>query len=79
MDPDYDEGETGFFDVVDALERLDDGASYRSLGEVEDGIPNVTRQTLSTIHQDEGRRRWYLEGTADDDRVDEALQELAIE
>jgi len=79
LNPDYDDGETGFFDVVDALERLDDGASYRSLAEGKDGIPNVTRQTLSTIHQDEERRRWYLDSAAEDDRVDEALQGVTVE
>lgn len=78
LNPDYDAGETGFFDVVDALERLDDGASYRFVAG-DDGIPNVTRQTLSTIYQDEERRQWYLKAVADDDRVDEALQEVAVE
>jgi hypothetical protein len=59
LDSDYDEGETGFFDAVDALERFDDGGSYRSTAK---DTPNVTRQTLSTIHQDQERRRWYLVG-----------------
>lgn len=36
-------------------ERLDDGASYRS---VASDAPNVTRQTLSTIDQDPERRSW---------------------
>ena len=31
LDPDYDDGETGYLDVVDALERLDNGESYRSV------------------------------------------------
>jgi len=79
LDPEYEDVETGFFDIVNELERLEDGASYRSVAEGEDGIPNVTRQTLSTIHQDEERRRWYLEAKADDDRVEEALQDVAVE
>jgi len=76
LNPDYDEDETGFFDVVDALERLDDGGSYRSVAA---DTPNVTRQTLSNIDQDDERRSWYLEGDADDDRVQEALEDLTID
>jgi DNA invertase Pin-like site-specific DNA recombinase len=73
LDPDYAEGEAGFFDIVDALERLDDDGSYRAVAR---DTPNVTRQTLSVIHQDNERRRWYLEAEAEDDRVDEALADV---
>lgn len=76
LNPDYDDDETGFFDVVDALERLDDGGSYRSTAK---DTPNVSRQTLSKIHQDDERRRWYLDGKAEDDRVDEALAEVDVQ
>lgn len=76
LSPDYDADESGYFDVVDALERLDDGGSYRSVAK---DTPNVTRQTLSTIHQDDERRRWYLDGKAEDDRVDEALAEVEVQ
>lgn len=71
VDPDYAAGETGFFDVVTALERLDSGGSYRSVAQ---DTPNVTRQTLSTIDNDADRRGWYLEAEAKDDRVDDALE-----
>ena len=73
LDPDHDGGETGFFEVVDALGKIDDGASYRATAR---DTPNVTRQTLSTIYQDEERRGWYLDQDAEDDRVDEAIQSL---
>jgi DNA invertase Pin-like site-specific DNA recombinase len=76
LDPDYDQEETGFFDVVDALDRLDDGESYRSVAKK---TPNVTRQTLSNIDQDDERRSWYLDGDADDDRVQEALEDVTTE
>jgi DNA invertase Pin-like site-specific DNA recombinase len=71
LSPDYDAGETGFFDVGLAIERLDDGESYRSVAR---DTPNVTRQTLATIHKSDERRRWYLEQSAADDRVDDALR-----
>jgi DNA invertase Pin-like site-specific DNA recombinase len=70
LDPDYDEDESGFLDVVDALERLEDGESYRSVGS---DTPNVTRQTLMRIDRDGDRKAWYLDNEADDERVDEAL------
>lgn len=73
LDPDYGEGETGYLDLVDALERLDDGASYRSVAE---DLPNVTRPGLMNIDKDEDRRDWYLEGEADDERVDKALNAI---
>jgi DNA invertase Pin-like site-specific DNA recombinase len=70
LDPEYDEDESGFFDIVDALERLEDGESYRSVGK---DTPNVTRQTLMRIHRDDDRRAWYLDTEATDGRVSEAL------
>lgn len=73
LNPDYDADETGFFDVVEALERIEVGESYRSVAK---RTPNVTRQTLSNIHQSEDRRSWYLEQSADDDRVQDALEEV---
>lgn len=73
LSPEYDADETGFFDVVDALERIDAGESYRSVGQ---DTPNVTRQTLATIDQSEERRGWYLEKSADDERVSDALDEV---
>lgn len=73
LDPDYDDGETGFLDVVDALERIENGLSYnKAAGDT----PNVTRQTLSAIHQDDERRSWYLSRDAEDDRVQAALEDV---
>lgn len=74
LNPDYGENETGFFDVVDALERIESGKSYRKVAE---NTPNCTRQTLSTIHQDEDRRAWYLNQSADNERVQEALEDVS--
>jgi len=73
LDPDYDDGETGFLDIVDALERIENGLSYNKAA---DQTPNVTRQTLSAIHQDDERRSWYLAGEADDERVQAALEDV---
>ncbi|WP_231587993.1 recombinase family protein [Halostagnicola sp. A56] len=50
LDPDYDEGETGYLDIVEALELIENGMSYRQAAE---NTPHVTRQTLSNIDQDE--------------------------
>jgi hypothetical protein len=71
LEPDYDAGETGYYDIVSALEEIKDGASFRSVAE---RTPNVTRQTLSTIYQDEERKSWYLGGELTDDRVEAAVQ-----
>jgi DNA invertase Pin-like site-specific DNA recombinase len=76
LDPDYEAGESGFLDLADAMERLEDGESYRS---VASDTPNVTRPTLMRIHKDDDRRAWYLSNEADDDRVDEALQQVNSE
>lgn len=70
LSPDHDRGEAGYLDVVDAIERLDQGESYRS---VASETPNVSRQTLMRIDKDDDRRAWYMEGEADDERVSEAL------
>lgn len=58
MSPDYDDGETGYLDMQDALEEIDDDESYRAAA---GSTPNVTRQTLSTIDQDDDRRQMYFE------------------
>lgn len=69
--PDHEAGETGYHDIVDALEQIDAGESYRS---VADETPNVTRQTLMNIQKDDERRSWYLDGDPDDERVQNALE-----
>lgn len=73
MDPDYSDDELGFMDVANALERIEDGDSYRSVAK---DTPNITRQGLMKIHKDEDRRAWYLDQEAADDRVDEALEKV---
>lgn len=73
LDPDYEAGETGFFDVTTALERLDDGESYRAVAA---DTPNLSRPGLMNIDKDDARRRWYLEFEADEDSVARALADL---
>jgi DNA invertase Pin-like site-specific DNA recombinase len=76
LDPDHDAGEVGYLEIRTRLEKIEAGdLSYRAAA---DGIP-VTRQTLSTIHNDEDRRSWYLGGDVDDDRVAEAVAEVRTE
>ncbi|QKY19708.1 recombinase family protein [Halolamina sp. CBA1230] len=65
--------EDGYLELRAALQDIEDGESYRAAA---DGL-NTTRQTLSRIHQDEDRRQWYLDAEAGDDRVAEALQDVA--
>ncbi len=66
-----------YFALVDALERVDNGESYRSVAN--DDNTDINRVTLMDIYKDEDRRAWYLEGEApDDDRVDEALGEAEV-
>jgi len=72
LSPDYEDGETGYHDIVDALEEIKDGMSYRKAAAE---TPNVTRQTLSNIDQDEERRHWYLSPEeVDDDRLQHVSQ-----
>jgi DNA invertase Pin-like site-specific DNA recombinase len=73
LDPDYDAGETGYFDVVEALESIEAGQSYNKTAKE---TPNLTRQTLSNIHQDADRIQWYTEQEAEDNRVAEAVEDL---
>ncbi|WP_396613144.1 hypothetical protein ACH9L7_07755 [Haloferax sp. S1W] len=63
LTPDYEEGVTGYFDIVDALVRDE---SYNSVAK---RTPNVTRQTLSTIDNGGEQHRWY------GDDLDQALDE----
>lgn len=72
LSPDYSEGEAGYHDIVDALESIDNGQSYRGAAAE---TPNVTRQTLMNIHKDDERRAWYLDGEPEDERVAAALAE----
>lgn len=73
LDADRNDGEVSYIEVQEALERIEAGESYNS---VADSLP-VTRQALSNIHQDDDRRSWYLEADADDDRVQEAIDQAS--
>lgn len=67
-----DDGEDSYFELVDAIERLEDGESYRSVAR----SLSISRQGLANIHKDSDRRRWYLDGESDDDRVSDALDQV---
>jgi DNA invertase Pin-like site-specific DNA recombinase len=69
LNPDHDSGEVGFLELREALRRIEDGESYRSVAK---SLP-ITRQTLANINDDEERRAWYVDGEAEDERVDDAL------
>lgn len=73
MTPDYDAGDVGYHDVVDALEVIEAGVSYRQAAL---NTPNITRQTLSKIHQE--RKNWYIDsgGDPDDERIASAKNSL---
>ncbi len=73
VSPDYDSGETGFFDVAEALESINDGESYRKTSRE---LPNCSRQTLMNIYKDDERRGWYVNEESDDDLIDDALSEI---
>lgn len=74
LNPDYDDGETGYFDVAEALDSVKSGQSYNKAA---DQTPNITRQTLSKIDKDENRKAWYIDGTANDERVQEAIKQVS--
>lgn len=61
--------------LVDALERIDDGDSYRSVARE----TRFNRVTLMDISKNDQRRRWYLDATANDERVSDALSTLKQE
>lgn len=74
LDADRDDGEVSYIEVQEAIERVENGESYNS---VADSLP-ITRQGLSKIHQDDGRRAWYINGEADDERVQEAIDQASL-
>ena len=69
------DGEDGYFEVVEAIERLEDGDSYRSVAR----SLSISRQGLSNIHQDPDRKRWYLHGESADERVSDALEQVTVD
>ena len=64
------EGEIGYLEIRSAVERVDDGESYRSVAA---DTPNVSRSTLMSIHKNDERRAWYLDAEADDEKVNQVL------
>jgi len=66
------EDEDSYFEIADALERIDAGSSYRSVA----GTLSISRQGLSKIHQNPDRKRWYIDGESDDNRVAAALDRV---
>lgn len=70
MTPDTDED--SYLEIRAALEEIEEGESYRQVAKA----LTTTRQTLSRIDQSQERKQWYLDATADDERVEEALQEI---
>jgi DNA invertase Pin-like site-specific DNA recombinase len=55
--------------MMEAMERVEAGESYRSVAK---DAP-VSRPTLMDIHKDPQRRSWYLDGEAENEIVDDAL------
>lgn len=62
-------------EAEDALDRLaeDRDTSYRGLAK----DMQCSRTSLSKLYQDEGRRRWFLDREAEDERVQQALDEIS--
>lgn len=59
--------------IRDALERVDDGESLRSVAK----DTRFNRQTLSNLYED--RADWYINGSAEnDERVQEALEQVKL-
>ena len=73
LDPDHENGEVGYLEVRSALTRVDAGESYRS---VASDVAHLSRVSLSRIHKDDQRREWYLNAAAEDERIDEALDQV---
>lgn len=61
-----------FLNVRHALERVASGESKRQVAE-DSGIP---RSTLTGLYNDEERRKMYLDGEHDDDRVTAAIDDF---
>ena len=66
---DRDAGEISYLEMRSAIERVEDGESYRGVAR----DTRFNRVTLMNIHNDDQRRRWYLDAEANDQRVTDAL------
>jgi DNA invertase Pin-like site-specific DNA recombinase len=72
---DRDAGEISYLEMRSAIGRVDDGESYRAVAA---DTPNIGRSTLMRIHKDDDRRSWYLDGEADDAKVDRVLDSATV-
>ena len=70
QEADRNAGEISYLEIRSAIERVVDGESYRSVAA---DTPNISRATLMDIHKDEDRHAWYLDGKADDEKIDRVL------
>lgn len=69
---DPNEDEISFLELQTALERVEAGESQRSVAAP---LP-ISRTALSKIYNDEERKAWYIDGSADDDRIQSALDDI---
>lgn len=70
----YTASEAGFYEVEEALRRIDEeDASYRGLSK----NARFSRPTISNLDQDPDKRAWFTERVADDERIQAALDELS--
>lgn len=72
LDDDLEAERDSFYAVRDALQDIDDGASYRSVAK----RLHASRHGVTRLYKDDEKRRWYLHFDAEDDRVQRALNEL---
>ena len=68
----YNEERDSFIAIRDALERLEDGESFRSVA----SELKASRHGITRLYKDEEKKKRYLELEADDKRVDVALDEI---
>jgi hypothetical protein len=53
--------------------RVNAGESYRSAA---NDVVHLSRASLSRVYKDDQRREGYLDATAEDERIDEALNRV---
>lgn len=63
-----------YLGIQQALEEVEGGESYRQAAKK----APVSRPTLMDVHKDESRRRLYLYGDAEDERMEEALEAVEV-
>ena len=73
---DRDAGEISYLEIRTTIERVDDGDSYRLVAK---DTPNLNQATLMDIHKNDERRSWYLDGEADDSRIEPVLEKASSE